>query len=299
MINDSFILHCPAKINLSLLIGKKRFDGFHDLGSIFQTIDIFDEIKLHPHSSSEKKIKFISNINSLEWNNENILYKTVKSLENNLGITFPFNIELKKKIPMCGGLGGGSSNAALLLRFAKFFFKVSRKDIFKIALSLGSDVPYFLHSGTCFVFGRGERIISSGDLGNYTLDMSFPKTKISTAKAFKTLDSNNINDEINIKNLFHLYENFKNKNYSNIQKYSKNSFEKYLLSNYNEIRLKYNDLKKKNGVLTRVSGSGSSIFTIFDNNRGTNKFIDSKEVFDLNEYRWVSSSQNYSESKKV
>ena len=200
---------------------------------------------------------------------------------------------------MCGGLGGGSSNAALLLRFAKFFFDISKKDIFCMALSLGSDVPYFLYSGTSLVFGRGDRIIPKAALKNYTLDLSFPVTKISTAEGFKMLDKNNFRDEINIKKLLNLYECFKKRTFLNIKKYSKNSFEKFLLSKYNEIRLKYIDLKEKNGVLTRISGSGSSIFTIFDNNRGKYKFIDSKEVFNLNEYRWVSSSQNHSKSKKV
>ncbi len=299
MLSNSFTLYCPAKINLSLLIGEKRIDGFHELGSLFQTIDIFDEIKLYPFSPTFKKIEYISNIHSLNWNSENILYKTVKLIEKKIGIVFPFSIELTKNIPMCGGLGGGSSNAALLLRFAKFFFDISKKDIFCMALSLGSDVPYFLYSGTSLVFGRGDRIIPKAALKNYTLDLSFPVTKISTAEGFKMLDKNNFKDEINIKKLLYLYECFKKRTFLNIKKYSKNSFEKFLLSKYNEIRLKYIDLKEKNGVLTRISGSGSSIFTIFDNNRGKYKFIDSKEVFNLNEYRWVSSSQNHSKSKKV
>nr|HPM96217.1 4-(cytidine 5'-diphospho)-2-C-methyl-D-erythritol kinase [Mesotoga sp.] len=106
-------LKCPAKINLFLEVGQKREDGYHEILTIFQTIDLYDELILHPGVPTGY---FRSNID-LAWNGSNTLYKAVKAVEKHLGKELALEMELKKKIPTGGGLGGGSSDAAALLRY--------------------------------------------------------------------------------------------------------------------------------------------------------------------------------------
>jgi len=294
--NNTFTLHCPAKINLSLLVGEKRSDGFHEIGSLMQTVDLFDEIKLKRMNKFTGKRIFLSNDKTLKWDENNLIFKAVKSIENLTGEIFPFDIELKKSIPSCGGLGGGSSDAAFILRFSKFFYKLSAKEIFSIALSLGSDIPFFLYSGTCIIFGRGERIIIKEDLVKYCVEIILPASKVSTETAFNYIDKNKISDKIDKENLFTLYKLLKKCNLENVKNYSENTFERFLLSKDNEIKLKYKEATGKNGLFTRISGSGSTVFTVFKDNCSKNFFVGSEEVYNLNEYRWISASQNIIES---
>jgi ADP-ribose pyrophosphatase YjhB (NUDIX family) len=145
-------LKCPAKVNLFLQVGRKREDGYHEILTIFQTIDLYDELILRPGVSTS----FFKSDTDLAWNSSNTLYKAFKAVEKHLGKELALEMELKKKIPTGGGLGGGSSDAAALLRYLGETFHIEREAIFEIACSIGSDVPFFLRGGTAIGTGRGE-----------------------------------------------------------------------------------------------------------------------------------------------
>ena len=138
----------PAKINLGLEVLNKRDDNFHNIKTIFQFLDWGDEISLDTNTEETKIIC------SELPQEENIIHKLLSILgEKNV-----FTKKIKMKIPFESGLGGASSNAAsVLLALNKIFkLELKSKELYRIALSLGSDVPIFIHGESCEAFGRGE-----------------------------------------------------------------------------------------------------------------------------------------------
>ena len=145
-----------AKINLILEILGKLDNGFHEISSVVQTIDLYDTIifKQSNHISLKCNIKALENEN-------NLIIKTIKLLKKKYNYPGGISITLNKKKPMSSGLGGGSSNAATTILTLQELWKlpISKKELLNIALEIGSDVPYFIHGGTALVKGRGEKIV--------------------------------------------------------------------------------------------------------------------------------------------
>lgn len=148
-------LKAYAKINLTLEIISKRIDGYHEITSVFQSISLYDEIKLgHSNSISiECSLKQLDNTN-------NIVIEAASLLKKYTGINKGVKIILNKNIPVSAGLGGGSSDAATVLVGLNQLWelRLSNKQLIEIASDIGSDVPFFLQNGTALVQGRGERV---------------------------------------------------------------------------------------------------------------------------------------------
>ena len=152
MITNSLYLKSPAKINLYLKILKKRLDGFHEIDSAFQLIDLYDEIEIINIDSNEIKIICDPSIIKKE---DNIVFKAVKALKEDYRIDKGVQISLKKNIPIGAGLGGGSSNAAtVLLGLSKMWnLNISHQEMLKRGKNLGADVPFFINGENAFVSG--------------------------------------------------------------------------------------------------------------------------------------------------
>jgi len=163
-----------AKINLVLEILGKLDDNFHEISSVVQTIDLYDTIIFKKSSD----ISLECNIKALE-NEKNLIIKTIKLLKKKYNYPAGIAITLNKKIPVSSGLGGGSSNAATTLLALKELWKlpINKKELFSIALDIGSDVPYFIHGGTALVKGKGEKIEKLPPLEpNLNILIFLPKT---------------------------------------------------------------------------------------------------------------------------
>lgn len=148
----------PAKINLFLKVLKKRTDGYHDLVSIFQTIDLFDFLSIQ---ISDKDL-FVCNDPDLCCDRSNLIWKAVDLFNEKNNSNLKFAITLKKNIPKEAGLGGGSSNAASTLWGINELTgnKFSLQQLQEWSIAIGSDVPFFFSSGTAFCTGKGERVES-------------------------------------------------------------------------------------------------------------------------------------------
>ncbi|MFN3966885.1 MAG: 4-(cytidine 5'-diphospho)-2-C-methyl-D-erythritol kinase [Endomicrobiia bacterium] len=149
----------PAKINLSLRILNKREDGYHNIKSILQTVSLYDEIFISD-SSSGKEIDFVCKPEVTKKPEDNLAYKAILLLKRYTSEKRKVKVKIIKNIPVGAGLGGGSSNAATILKgLAKFWnIKISLNELKKLALKLGADVTFFLYGGKCLVEGSGERI---------------------------------------------------------------------------------------------------------------------------------------------
>lgn len=246
----------PAKINIGLDIVSKRADGYHNLQTIFYPLyELYDIIKI------ERSHEFSFTSSKKELNDDNnLIVKAKNLLEKKFSRKLPVNIHLEKNIPVGAGLGGGSSNAASVLLALNDMFNLGmKKDILiRYALELGSDVPFFIKAKPAIGESRGE-ILTEVKL-NITKPFLIvnPGIHISTKEAFANIKPKESKIDFKAIN-----ENDLN-NISLFNKLFKNDFEKYVFKTYPEI----SDIKKimtDNGALfSLMSGSGSTVYGIFD-----------------------------------
>ena len=164
-----------AKINWSLRITGKRADGFHDLETVFQEISLHDELTFAP----ARETALVCDDPSIPTDETNLVLRAARAVD-----APPVAIELRKRVPAGGGLGGGSANAAATLVTLDRMFALRRGDLAAIALSLGSDVPFFLTGGTAYATGRGEVLTPLPSRRGIPLLLVLPEEKVLTKEAF-------------------------------------------------------------------------------------------------------------------
>lgn len=153
---DALSLTAPAKINVFLRVLGKRPDGYHDVETLMSPVSVADRLELQPLPA--KKIKFTCSDATLPLDETNLVMKALRAFEQRTGVQQGWRIHLEKEIPSGAGLGGGSSDAAAMLRGLNQWqgFPLSEDDLRALACGLGSDVPFFLHGRPCLGTGRGE-----------------------------------------------------------------------------------------------------------------------------------------------
>lgn len=166
-----------AKINWFLRVTRKRDDGFHDLETLFQTISLHDTLTF----TESDRLTLTCDDPSIPCDDSNLVLRAARALE-----TPPVAIELRKRIPSGGGLGGGSSNAAATLTALATMFGIDTP-LHEIALFLGSDVPFFLVGGTAYATGRGEELTPLRSASGVPLLLAFPEERVATPRAFAML----------------------------------------------------------------------------------------------------------------
>lgn len=241
MKNNFLTFFSPAKINLLFKILYKRKDGFHEIISINQTIDLYDIINI---SLSKKDIITCKNNPALS-KKDNIIYKAIDIFKKKTKKTFFLTIILKKNIPIKSGLGGGSSNAATILWALNKILntKLSANELIKIGSEIGSDVPFFFSNGSALCQGKGE-IIKNIKLKLPYLTIATPNFGISTKEVYENITNFSKN---------YKFEHKKKLEFSNdLENYSFNL-------NPNLIKIK-STLYKIGFKKVVMTGSGSSFF---------------------------------------
>ncbi|BBE31024.1 4-diphosphocytidyl-2-C-methyl-D-erythritol kinase [Tepiditoga spiralis] len=251
------ILHAHSKVNLYLDVTKKRDDGFHDILTLFQTTPYYDEIDIEFNEyeifSCNKKLNF-------SWK-QNLIKKSIDLFKNETGYKFNLKIKLNKSLPMGGGIGGGSSDSAAILKFLGNEFNVSLNDLFIIGEKIGSDVPFLIKGGTAIAEGKGEKLTFLDEL-NLKIKIYPQNVSISTPEMYKEIDKswNTLN---RCGNPYKLYEALKQNNYYEIKNNMFNIFEQVVFKKYAKIKEKKSELIERNkNELIMMSGSGSTIFEI-------------------------------------
>jgi len=265
----NFDLKSYAKINLGLRILNKRNDGYHNIETIFYPLKLHDDIYIQIDKSSDNFNSVIlkSNKSYIPLNKDNLCYKAVEKFFRIFEIKdfYILKIDLKKIIPVGGGLGGGSSNAATILKCLIKYFNINiesnKKKILELALSIGSDVPFFLLMKPCYAEGRGEKMKI---LNNFRLDYDIlivnPNLHVSTKWAFEKLDFDpELKKEFVLKDMDH----FDLKNPAIF----KNDFEELVFRKYNLLREIKNDFLNLGAVYSSMSGSGATMYGLFYKNK--------------------------------
>lgn len=253
----SIRLHSNAKINLALSINYKRSDDMHDISTVMQEIDLHDTIELSTNETNQ--INIISKGIQVPEDETNLCYIAANLflLENK--IDQGVNIIINKNIPVGGGLGGGSSNASSVIKglFELFNINNDSQIFYKISSNIGADVSFFYNGGIQYATGIGDQLTPLPPLlDQYYFLLIFPQFSISTPWAYKEY-KNYLENQSNESNFVPLSDKVDFSLW-------RNDFEKVVLSTYPEINEIKNMLKKTNTLFASLSGSGSTMFGVYD-----------------------------------
>jgi len=175
-----------AKINLGLAVLARREDGYHELRTIFQTIDLYDRLSFRP---AEKGIELFSSDPELPTGRDNLVVRAAEILAERIECSKGIRIELEKTIPAGRGLGGGSADAAMTLLVLNELWQgdLSEAELRKLAAGIGMDVPYFLVGGTALGLGRGEEVYPLEFQIEVPIVLILPDFAVATAEAYSKL----------------------------------------------------------------------------------------------------------------
>jgi 4-diphosphocytidyl-2-C-methyl-D-erythritol kinase len=251
------IIFPKAKINLGLRITAKRNDGYHNIETIFYPVGLYDALEFVV--SSEKQKKDIFTVTGLETGGlpeDNLVIKGVHLLRKNFPVPF-LKIHLHKAIPAGAGLGGGSSDAAAIIRCINHFFNLSidNDKLIALALEIGSDCPFFLENVPSIARGRGE-ILEPVDyfLSGYYILLINPGIGISTKEAYHNCKPGQPLTDLK-KLISFPIEEWKN--------LIINDFEKIVFKTYPMIENIKKILYESGAIYSSMSGSGSTVYGIF------------------------------------
>lgn len=242
-----------AKINIGLQVLNKRSDNYHNINSIFIPISLCDIITINESIQFELR----SNVQFNITDDENLVMKAAKKFNEALGINKAYSIKLQKEIPMQAGLGGGSADAAVVLKMLNEMNGNPFGDEYlaKLAIELGSDVPFFIFNKPAIAKGRGEILEFINFRREINVLVVFPNVNISTKEAYEALKRTQEQvQEIDY------YSAFNTGNYGQII----NDFEQFAIEKHKEIR-EIKDILYENGsFFALMSGSGSAVYGMFD-----------------------------------
>ncbi len=252
----------PAKINLFLKIVGKRFDGFHEIESLFAFLDLHDELTVK--KSNNFKLEITGEFADLIDEKENLFTKILDFFAIKFSISKNLHIKIIKNIPVGAGLGGGSSNAAFFMQALNqiFALNLSKIELQKISLNFGSDIAFFFENHASIVKGRGEIIENFNEFAPISALLINPKIAISTHDIFKKFrgefSSKISTKKLLEKNVFYLLKNFSN------------DLEKPAIEKLEAILEIIKNLKKNGAKIAKMTGSGATCFGIFDNEQDLN-----------------------------
>jgi len=189
---DSIKILCPAKINLFLEVIGKRPDGYHEVYTVMQTVDLYDEIVISGRAGG---VGMKCDRADLPSDRGNLCRRAAEALMRETGVRRGININLRKRIPIAAGLGGGSSDAAgvLLALNAWWGLDLPLVDLGRIASELGSDVPFFLTGGAAACSGRGEIITPIENAASYAVVLAAPPIPVATPEVYRSLSGRRSN----------------------------------------------------------------------------------------------------------
>ncbi len=264
----------PAKINLVLEVLGKRPDGYHEIKSIMQSIGLYDELSFE----NADVIKFECD----EYiHGDNLVTRAAAMLKNSYNYGRGANIKLKKNIPLSGGLGGGSSDAAATLIGLNHLWKLglSKINLLELASKLGSDVPFFIHKGTALIEGRGEKIsllpcvksywavlmIPAGDAMEKKTAAMYsrlvPEDFTDGRRVIKTVDKIINNGRLDMTLLF-------------------NAFDQAARDNLPEVEAGFTRFLEAGARHVHVAGSGPVLFTLVEDKHTAEKLVGSLRSVD-------------------
>lgn len=257
-----FTLPAFAKINLGLRVHGRREDGYHELTTVFQTISLRDSLSFQNLPGG--RLELACSDPEIPADESNLVMRAASALRERYGVRRGARVELEKIIPAGGGLGGGSSDAAVTLLGLANLWEIGADagELAEIGGRLGADVPFFLTGGTALGTGTGTEIKPLEDAPKMHLVVVAPGAKVSTAEAYKALGAHALTKDEAAANLsVSRTEADFSVSHSGLMT---NDFEPVVVRLYPEIGRAADVLGEAGASVTLLSGSGSSVFGVFE-----------------------------------
>ena len=244
-----------AKINLGIEVLKKRADGYHQIRTLFQSIDLYDVLEFRRIRGNGVILE--GDDPSVPWTEDNLIHKAAVLIKRQRPSTGGVHIKVKKTIPPGKGLGGGSSNAAVTLMVLNRLWEagLSQKHMASLAGRIGADVPYFLMGGLCLGEGRGDRITPLEGARDWPCLLVLPSVSIMTAEVYR----NHTNTLTSPRKDSKIIRFLKTGDPAGLT----NDLEETIFRSHPQLKAIKKRLLRRNALLSLVSGSGSAVFGLF------------------------------------
>lgn len=249
-----------AKINISLDIIGKREDGYHLLQMIMQSIDLYDEITIE---KQKEDITIKCNKQYVPTDEKNLAYKAAKLFKEKYNINDGVYIYIKKNIPVCAGLAGGSTDGAAVLKIMNSLFNVnaSNEELMELGLKLGADVPYCIKGGTALCEGVGEKVTELKNFKDKILVLVKPPFGVSTKGVYQEF---NIEKARNHPDTNAIIEAMEKDDLKLVCSNMKNLLENVTLRKHKILINIKEEMRYYGSMGTMMSGSGPTVFAFFD-----------------------------------
>lgn len=250
-----------AKINLGLRVLGKREDGFHEIETILQQVDLHDDLTVLVQTG--RKIDVRSRHPEVPEGAENLCWRAADLMRRRCRVRAGVKISVTKRIPVGAGLGGGSSDAAVTLVALNHLWKTNLPParLEELAGELGSDVPFFIRGGAAIASGRGERLAPVRLPVDYRVLIVYPRFSVSTAEAYKgvRLPLTNTRKGFSLESL-----TIEGKHFRRFCRRLQNDLEKVVVANHPSLAELKTRLREEGAFFASMSGSGSAIFGLFE-----------------------------------
>ncbi len=248
-----------AKINLFLRITGQRADGYHTLFSLMACLDLADNIEIDPISNG---ISINCDHPAVPCDETNLACRAARLFYDQTGIRPGLSINIDKRSPVAAGLGGGSSNAAAVLKGLNHLYDhpLSRQTLMSLAPKLGADVPFFLMDSPALAEGIGEQLTPYGKLSSLPVVLVVPDIPVSTAEVYKSVDLG-----LTTGKKFSKLTSFTEETYFDAGIHLANDLERVTTAWHPRINNIINRLKALGAVGSLMSGSGPAVFGLFAN----------------------------------
>ena len=254
-----------AKINLVLNIGDLRPDGYHDIQTIMQSLELHDDVTVEQTGGTG--ITVTASVDTIPTDESNLAVKAVKAFAAKTGVPADgLSIHIEKRIPVAAGLGGGSSDAAATLRALNVLYEtnLSVDELAEIGIEVGSDVPFCVHGGCAYVEGKGDMVVPTTPMPQCIIVIGKPDLAISTEKMYQRFDQAELPQRAD-----HTPEIMLGLRWENLKAVAEsvgNAFEQVLMKNERNTVDMMKEVMNQFGTLgTAMTGSGPAVFGIFDN----------------------------------
>jgi 4-diphosphocytidyl-2-C-methyl-D-erythritol kinase len=257
-----FTLPAYAKINWGLRIMGRRPDDYHELHTIFQTITLHDELTFTPRTDTH--IELVCDAPDIPIDGSNLIQRAAAALRESYDVRRGAHIELTKRIPVGGGLGGGSTDAAVALIALAHLWQIetASAELAAIGARLGADVPFFFTGGRALGTGRGTEISPLADHPKTRLIVVTPGVKIDTANAYKALSAPALTKDyrpgkLPVSRMEAIADRALTEELTN-------DFAPVVFRLQPEIERAYDALRRAGASAAALTGSGASVFGVFD-----------------------------------
>ena len=261
---DEITLKALAKINLGLDVVRRREDGYHEVRMIMQTIHLYDLLEIQ--KIREPGIQIVSNLSFLPVNENNLVYKAARLLQEEFALTDGISVKLTKRIPVAAGMAGGSTDAAAMLYAMNQLYDLglSRRELMKRGVQIGADVPYCLMRGTALAEGIGEKLTPLPPMPKCQIMIAKPPISVSTKMVYEKLDSCEIKEHPDIDGIL---DGLKNQDLEQVAASMGNVLEKVTVEAYPVIAQIKECMMEAGALGAMMSGSGPTVFGIFRDRR--------------------------------